>query len=126
VLLFYIENHIRGLQMRNRYELPTKVLIAGKWWGLKPFSKKEDMDTAKGGDGEVQYGRCYHHKKQIHYRGGQHPEELLDTLVHEGIHAILGERSGKFGSMYGDESVIDLLTSDFMTYLKQIAEVQLK
>jgi hypothetical protein len=106
--------------------LPKRVLIAGKWWALRKFTKAEDQETAKAGPGEVFYGKCFHNEKVICYRSKQHPEELLDTLVHEGVHAILSERTTKFGDAYNDESVIETLVGDFMTYLKQVAEVKLR
>jgi predicted NAD/FAD-dependent oxidoreductase len=108
----------------KRVHVPAQVLIAGRWWKLKPILKT-DKKHSKGKD-EVDFGACYFKAKQITYRPVQHKEEMLDTLVHEGIHAILAERSYKFGGLAEDEDAVPLLTGDILTFLKQIATVELK
>ena len=62
----------------------------------------------------------------ITYAPVQHKEELLDTLVHEGLHAIFAERSYIFGDLAENENAIPLLTSDIMSLLKQVATVELR
>ena len=108
----------------KRVRIPEQVLIAGRWWKLQPILKT-DKKYSKGKD-EVDFGACYFKAKRIAYKPVQHKEEMLDTLMHEGIHAILAERSYKFGGLAEDEEAVPLLTSDIMTYLKQIADVELK
>ena len=103
--------------------IPERVLIAGKWWKLNPISPK-DKKISKDKD-SIDYGVCYFNAKRITYHPVQHKEELLDTLVHEGLHAILAERSYKFGTLAEDEDAIPLLVGDIMTFLKQIATVEL-
>jgi predicted NAD/FAD-dependent oxidoreductase len=107
----------------KRVHIPTQVLIAGRWWKLKPILKT-DKKYSKGKE-EMDFGACYFKAKQITYLPVQHKEEMLDTLMHEGIHAILCERSYKFGGLAEDEDAIPLLASDILTFLKQIATVEL-
>jgi hypothetical protein len=64
--------------------------------------------------------------KRITYHPLQHREELLDTLVHEGVHGILAERSYKFGVLAEDEDAVYLLVSDIMSVIKQVATVELR
>jgi hypothetical protein len=108
----------------KKVSIPERVLIAGRWWKLKPILKT-DKKHSKGKD-EVDFGACYFKAKQITYLPVQHREEMLDTLMHEGLHAILAERSYKFGAMAEDEEAVPLLTADILTFLKQIATVELK
>ena len=107
-----------------RVKIPERVLIAGKWWKLSPFSPSRIKAEAKKGG--IHYGECYFNAKRITYNPIQHREEMLDTLAHEGLHAILAERSYKFGALAQDEDAIPLLVSDIMAYLKQVANVDLK
>jgi len=107
----------------KRVRIPEQVLIAGRWWKLKPIQKTDKKFSKKD---EVDFGACYFKAKQITYLPVQHKEEMLDTLMHEGIHAILAERSYKFGGLAEDEEAVPLLTGDILTYLKQIATIELK
>jgi hypothetical protein len=108
--------------------VPEKVLIAGKWWKLSPFSPSQvkKVTAAHKAGKETTLGECYCRAKRITYHPIQHKEELLDTLVHEGVHGILAERSYKFGSMAEDEDAVPLLVSDIMSLIKQVATVELR
>jgi hypothetical protein len=106
----------------TKVSVPEKVLIAGKWWRLSPFSPSRMKKLGKVGA----LGECFFNAKRITYHPLQHKEELLDTLVHEGLHGILAERSYKFGDLAEDEDAIPLLVSDIMSLLKQVATVELK
>ena len=111
--------------LMSKLKLPSKVLIAGRYWSVEPFSKtRVDKDIAK--NGLDSFGECHVAKKTIKYHPMQHPEELMDTLLHEGLHAILVERSHKFGQLGLDEDIVPLLTSDILGFLKQITEIKLK
>jgi hypothetical protein len=107
----------------KRVKIPDRVLIAGKWWKLSPLSPAKSKPNK---DGDQAFGECYFNLKRITYNPVQHKEEMLDTLFHEGLHAILAERSYKFGSMAEDEDVVPLLVGDIMGFIKQIADVELK
>jgi len=111
-----------GVKLK-RVKIPERVLIAGKWWKLTPFSPARIKAIKQG---EWEYGECFLRAKRIGYHPVQHKEEMLDTLVHEGLHAILCERSYKFGGLAEDEDAVPLLVGDIMNYIKQIAEVKLK
>ena len=111
-----------GVKLK-RVKIPERVLIAGKWWKLTPFSRARMKPNSKG---DQAYGECFFPAKRIAYNPVQHKEEMLDTLVHEGLHAILCERSYKFGGLAEDEDAVPLLVGDIMNYIKQIAEVKLK
>jgi hypothetical protein len=109
--------------------VPERVLIAGKWWRVAPYtpSQIKRMRTSKAsGKGGATFGECNFHAKRITYHPVQHKEELLDTLVHEGFHGILAERSYKFGNMAEDEDAVSLLVADLMSLIKQVATVELR
>jgi len=103
--------------------VPKKVLIAGKWWKLRPFTAQERKNASKKG-----VGACWYGPKLITYHPRQHREEMLDTFLHEGLHAIFAERSyvPPLAALISDEKTIPMLVSDIMGYLKQIADVNLK
>jgi len=108
--------------------VPEKVLIAGKWWRLSPFSPsqvKKVLAAHKRGK-ETSLGECYFSAKRITYHPVQHKEELLDTLIHEGLHGILAERRYKCGGLAEDEDAVPLLVSDIMSLIKQVATVELR
>jgi hypothetical protein len=118
---------ISGIKI-TKVSVPDRVLIAGKWWSLLPFTPKQIRKVAlahKRGK-ETALGECWFTAKRITYHPVQHKEELLDTLVHEGLHGILAERSYKFGVLAEDEDAIPLLVSDIMSLLKQVATVELR
>lgn len=118
---------IRNVKI-TKVSVPEKVLIAGKWWKVTPFtpSQIKKVTAAHKRGKETALGECYFRAKRITYHPVQHKEELLDTLVHEGLHGILAERSYKFGVLAEDEDAIPLLVSDIMTLLKQVATVELR
>jgi hypothetical protein len=112
----------------TKVSVPEKVLIAGKWWKILPFTPSQVKKATKAfNTGKaVAYGECYTLAKRITYHPLQHREELLDTLVHEGVHGILAERSYKFGVLAEDEDAVYLLVSDIMSVIKQVATVELR
>jgi hypothetical protein len=108
----------------KRVKIPEKVLIAGKWWKLGHLTKKEAQSKNK--DGLFTHGQTYDGAKIIKYYPVMHGEEMLDTLLHEGLHAILSERSWELGGWKDEERAVRLLVCDVMTFLKQVADVNLK
>lgn len=118
----------RGKFKITKVSVPEKVLIAGKWWKVSPFppSQIKKVTAAHKRGKEVPFGECHFVAKRITYHPVQHREELLDTLIHEGLHGILAERSYKFGDLAEDEDAIPLLVSDIMSFIKQVATVELR
>lgn len=110
-------------------QIPDRILIAGKWWKLKPYTKAVKDEIAKYSPGvHKSVGSTLAGLKRIYYAPRQHEEELLDTLMHEGLHAILYERSENplWAAMCQDEDSVALLTAEIMNYLKQVGDVTLK
>jgi hypothetical protein len=76
----------------------------------------------------MQFGGCYMKAKVITFHPIQHHEEMLDSLLHEGLHAIMMQRSyiPELSKLCDDERVVPVLVSDILGYLKQVADVRLK
>lgn len=115
----------------KRVLIPEKVLIGGKWWKLKPYTKKIRKALKEVGPKGIAHssvGATWVGSKLICYQPVQHREELLDTLVHEGLHAILYERSNNplWAAMCQDEQSVEILTSELLGYLKQIVEIKFR
>lgn len=77
----------------RKVSIHERVLIVGKWWILNCFSPTQMKANAKEEDKSI--GECYFKAKRITFHPVQHREELLDTLMHERLQAILAERSYK-------------------------------
>jgi hypothetical protein len=108
----------------KRVKIPERVLIAGKWWKLSPLSIPDRKKLVK--KDQVCYGATYLQAKLIKYYPVLHKEELLDTLLHEGLHAIRSERSTMLDDDDAEEDTVSTLVVDIMTFLKQIATIELK
>ncbi len=132
ILLYHKGEHLSRKKLSRvkitKVSVPDKVLIAGKWWKVTPFSPAQirKVTQAHKAGKETSLGECWFKQKLITYHPVQHREELLDTLVHEGLHGILAERSYKFGVLAEDEDAIPLLVGDIMNLIKQVATVELK
>lgn len=67
-----------------------KLKVNGKAWIIKPFDGPTPPDET-----ETMYGLCDYVQRVIWLRRNQTDAELLDTLIHEVLHAAvphLGER----------------------------------
>jgi hypothetical protein len=118
-------------------DIPSRVLIAGRYWLLKPATNEiikefqEILDEERGGSDGMKLidaaGSCFPWLKTIVFKGVQHKEELLDTLLHEGIHAILAEYSDNamYAALCQNEDFVDMMSREILNYLKQISTVEL-
>jgi hypothetical protein len=109
--------------------IPDSVLITGKRWKVQPYTKAVKTELEKMVPGAANtVGSTLVGLKRIYYAARQHEEELLDTLLHEGLHAICYERSNKqvFSALCQDEEAVEYLTAELLNYLKQVAEIKLR
>jgi hypothetical protein len=61
------------------------------------------------------------HSKKLYIGPGQHSEDLLDTVLHEGIHAILWElNEPRLGA---NEALVGRLAEEILSYLKQTTKI---
>ena len=68
--------------------IPTHLTILGIRWEILEFADADSVDLRKR---EQLWGQCDGPNRKIRIMGGLSPEEELTTIVHEAIHAILGE-----------------------------------
>ena len=64
------------------------ITILGIRWEILEFDDADAVDLRKR---EQLWGQCDGPNRKIRIMGGLSPEEALTTIVHEAIHAILGE-----------------------------------
>jgi hypothetical protein len=88
---------------------PKKLLIGSKRY------KIVSRPRAWGEENKA-YGMIHYNKDLIEFDRGQNPEELVDTLIHEVLHAVAEEYNVKFKSSQQEESVV----SEFAHGLKDV------
>jgi hypothetical protein len=103
-----------------------KVLIGGNYWEihkLTPKISKKFIKYLKQDPNMVTLrGFCEGDQKRIYIQPGQHPENFLNCLLHEGLHAILMESCGYsdlLHSLNKDEEAIHHLTGEILNFFKQ-------
>lgn len=102
-----------------------RVLIAGKSWEIHKLTPALSVKFLKvlGQDPKKTYLRGFSdaYSKKLYIAPSQHPEDLVDTVLHEGIHAILWElNEPKLGA---NEALVRRLAEEVLAYLKQTTEI---
>jgi len=116
--------------MRAKDKPIQTVYIAGARWSLWKLTSKLSGQFSKylGLDPEktLLRGFCDSSREHIYVRPGQHKEDAMDTLLHEGLHAMLWEfgTEHKLSHIQGDEKTISILTSEILGFLKQTGAIE--
>ena len=111
-----------------------QVLIGGSRWQVEPMTKakrdrflKEYGLSKKARAEIVLRGYCDRDRKEIAFDKGQVSEDKLNTLLHEGLHAIINEAGVEMGigrlNCHENEHAIYRLTAEILGYLKQIGAI---
>jgi hypothetical protein len=105
------------------------IYIAGNRWEIHKltpklkvkFIKMLGQDPAKVG----LRGFCDCHEKRIYISPGLQHEDLVNCVVHEGLHAILWELGlpHQLAHAARDEKTVSALTGEILAYMKQTMEV---
>ena len=107
--------------------MPSKstIMIAGNRWELHALTTRNNKKFLKLLGEERKditlRGFCDCMLRQIHVRPGQKKQDHENTLLHEGLHALLWE----IGCVHGlshisdDEKTITTLTSEILGFMKQ-------
>ena len=99
-----------------------KILIGGNHWEihkLTPKLEKKYLTELKQDAAHVMLrGFCDGRNKQIFIKPGMHPEDFLQTTLHEGLHAILIEMGLQL-NISNEENTVDQLTREVLSFLKQ-------
>jgi hypothetical protein len=70
--------------------LPRKLNIAGKNYVVRYF---EDMIRVDKSGEEPLWGQCRPTDREIRVFNGRDAPDVIDTLIHESLHALLNERA---------------------------------
>lgn len=109
--------------------MPSKgiIMIAGNRWELHTLTARNNKKFLKllGEKREniTLRGFCDCLSRQIHIQPGQDKQSRENTLLHEGLHALLWEIGCVHGLSHasGDEKTVCTLTSEILSYCKQTA-----
>jgi len=105
---------------------PVKILmIAGNRWGLReltPQLNKKFLKLMKETRKDITLrGFCDCTTRTLYYRPGQGKQDEQNTLLHEGLHALLWEIGcvHHLSHISTEEKTITTLTSELLSFCKQ-------
>lgn len=102
------------------------IYIGGNRWELLPLTPKLNNKFLKllkdKRKGIWLRGFCDAHTRTLYVRPGQQPEDHANTLLHEGLHALLWEVGCVHGLSHArtNEKTIETLTREILGFLKQV------
>lgn len=102
------------------------IYIAGNRWEihkLTPALNKKFLKLLKETRQNITLrGFCMPWEKRIYVRPGQSPQDEGNTLMHEGLHAMLSEIGCVHGISHAthDEKTVTHLSAEILGYLKQV------
>lgn len=117
------------MAVKSKRKGPAKnqVIIAGQWWGvhtLTPRLNKKFLKALKETRPNITLrGYCDSDERKMYVRPNQPRQDHENTLLHEGLHALIYE----IGCVHGishvrhDEKSIETLTAEILGFMKQTA-----
>lgn len=96
----------------RKFKLPKSVNICGKTYKVKAFKDSTKLDPESN---RFLRGLCLPKNQEIRIHTEVEPEDMLDTFLHEIIHAIFFEMLGLSETI--PENQKEVFTSDFATVL---------
>ena len=104
---------------------PENIFIAGNRWELRqltPKLNKKFLKMLKESRPNITLrGFCNYGEKRIYLRPGQNKQDAENTLLHEGLHALLWEIgcTHEMSHVGRNEKTISALTNEILSYCKQ-------
>jgi len=111
--------------MSSKCKLKKSLMIAGNRWGLLELTPKLNKKFVKllkyNRTGIELRGFCDCSERNIYCKPGQDKQNEQNTLLHEGLHALLWEIGCVHGLSHiqGDEKTVSSLTSEILSFCKQ-------
>lgn len=104
---------------------PLKILIGGNRWVVKQMNETKANEILKDMGRDPEHvglkGFCDHHTKTIWVGKHCNEEDLMNTILHEGVHAILIEMNSYPGAheLNCSEETVHRLTAELLNFMKQ-------
>lgn len=105
----------------------NSIYIAGNRWELHELTPKLNtkfLRLLKDKRKDIWLrGFCDAHERKLYIRKGQQKQDHENTLLHEGLHALLWEIGcvHELSHVRTNEKTIETLTSEILGYMKQTA-----